>query len=133
MHVQSLAVHRVYVNKAMHHGIPSKRILCFWCESNIHANIRDVNGTEGEQTLCWRFDDELWPRFRNVTFIQLCIFCFFDRNSGQYVSKHRHFIMVWYVNGISAKNLASKRAIYDFFAIIRQQQKTRFLHVHLSM
>ena len=35
-----------------------------------------MNITEGEQTLCWRFDDELWTRFRNVTFIQLCIFCF---------------------------------------------------------
>ena len=33
--------------------------------------------TEGEQTLCWRFDDELWTRFRNVTFTQLCIFCCF--------------------------------------------------------
>ena len=32
--------------------------------------------TEGGQTLCWRFDDELWTRFRNVIFIQLCIFCF---------------------------------------------------------
>ena len=56
----------------------------------------------------------------------------FDRKSGQYVSKHRHFIMVWYVKGISAKYWASKRAISVFFAIIRQQQKTRFLHVHLS-
>ena len=59
---------------------------------------------------------------------------FFDRKSGQYVSKHRHFIIVWYVKGISAKKLASERAIHVsvFFAIIRQQQKTRFLHVHLS-
>ena len=90
-----------------------------------------VNFTEGELTLCWRFDDELWTWFRNVTFIQLCIFCFFDRKSGQYVSKHRHFTMVWYVKGISAKNLASKRAISVFFVIIHPQQKTRFRHVHL--
>ena len=89
--------------------------------------------TEGEQSLCWRFDDELWTRFRNVTFIQLCIFCFFDRKSGQYVSKHHHFKMVWYVKGISAKNLASKRDISVFFVIIHQQQKIRFLHVHLSV
>ena len=86
--------------------------------------------TEGELTLWW-FDDELWNWFRNVTFIQLCIFCFFDRKSGQYVSKHRHFTMVWYVKGISAKNLASKRAISVFFVIIHPQQKTRFRHVHL--
>ena len=84
-----------------------------------------LNLTEGELTLCWRFDDELWIWFRNVTFIQLCIFCFFDRKSGQYVSKHRHFTMVWYVKGISAKNLASKRAISVFFVIIHPQQKTR--------
>ena len=58
---------------------------------------------------------------------------FFDRKSGQYVSKHRHFTMVWYVKGISAKILASKRAISVFFVIIHQQQKTRFLHVHLSV
>ena len=36
----------------------------------------------------------------------MCIL-FFDRNSVQYVSKHRHFTMVWYVNGISAKKIAS--------------------------
>ena len=58
---------------------------------------------------------------------------FFDRKSGQYVSKHRHFIMVWYVKGISATNLASKRDISVFFAMIHQQQNTRFLHVHLSV
>ena len=87
--------------------------------------------TEGELTLCWRFDDELWTWFRNLTFIQLCIFCFVDRKSGQYVSKHRHFTIVWYVKGIYAKNLASKRAISVFFVIIHPQQKTRFRHVHL--
>ena len=95
-----------------------------------HTETRTLY-TEGELTLCWRFDDELWIWFRNVTFIQLCIFCFFDRKSGQYVSKHRHFTMVWYVKGISAKNLASKRAISVFFVIIHPQQKTRFRHVHL--
>ena len=57
---------------------------------------------------------------------------FFDRKSVQYVSKHRHFTMVWFVKGISANNLASKRAISVFFVIIHQQQKTRFRHVHLS-
>ena len=57
---------------------------------------------------------------------------FFDRKNVQYVSKHCHFTMVWYVKGISAKNLASISAISVFFAIIHQQQKTRFLHVHLS-
>ena len=61
------------------------------------------------------------------------ILFFFYRKSGQYVSKHRHFAMVWYVKGISAKNLGSKRAISVFFVIIHQQQKTRFLHVHLSV
>ena len=39
--------------------------------------------------------------------------------------------MVWYVKRIPAKNLASKRDISVFFAIIYKQQKTRFLHVHL--
>ena len=58
-------------------------------------------------------------------------FVVFDRKSGQYVSKHRHFTMVWYVKGISAKNVASKRAISVFFVIIHPQQKTRLRHVHL--
>ena len=49
------------------------------------------------------------------------IYFFFDRKSGQSVSKHRHFTMVWYVKGISAQKLASKRAISVFFAIIHQQ------------
>ena len=89
--------------------------------------------TEGEQTLWWRFDDELWIRFRNATFIQLLYIFFFDRKSGQYVSKHRNFTMVWYVKGISAKKLASKTAISVFFVIIHQQQKTRFRHVQLSV
>ena len=43
---------------------------------HIDANRFDFETTEGEQTLCWRFDDELWTRFRNVSLIQLCIFCF---------------------------------------------------------
>ena len=34
------------------------------------------------------------------------ILFFFDRKNGQYVSKHRHFKMVWYFKGISAKNLS---------------------------
>ena len=102
-----------------------------WTKLFANKFIIGICSTEGELTLCWRFDDELWIWFRNVTFIQLCIFCFFDRKSGQYVSKHRHFTMVWYVKGISAKNLASKRAISVFFVIILPQQKTRFRHVHL--
>ena len=115
-------------------------VICYSCAWHSHlwlAKALVINVelyvlfTEGELTLCWRFDDELWIWFRNVTFIQLCIFCFFDRKSGQYVSKHRHFTMVWYVKGISAKNLASKRAISVFFVIIHPQQKTRFRHVHL--
>ena len=68
---------------------------------------------------------------RNIYSIMYILF--FDRKSDQYVSKHRHFTMVWCVKGISAKNLASKRAISVFFVIIHQQQKTRFLHVHLSV
>ena len=67
---------------------------------------------------------------RNIYTIMYILF--FDHKSGQYVSKHRHFTMVWYVKGISAKNLASKRALSVFFVIIHQQQKTRFRHVHLS-
>ena len=71
--------------------------------------------TEEEQTRCWMFDDELWTRFLNVTFIQLWIFWgFFDRKSVQYVSKHRNFTMAWYVKRISAKNVASKRDICLF-------------------
>ena len=71
---------------------------------------------------------DLVPK-RNIYSIMYILF--FDRKSGQYVSKHRHFTMVWYVKGISAKNLASKRAISVFFVIIHPQQKTRFRHVHL--
>ena len=67
---------------------------------------------------------------RNIYSI-MYILCF-DRKSCQYVSKHRHFTMVWYAKGISANNLASKRSISVFFVIIHQQQKTRFRHVHLS-
>ena len=39
---------------------------------------------------------------------------FFDRTSGQYVSKHRHFIMVWYVQGISAKIWNEKELYLSF-------------------
>ena len=39
---------------------------------------------------------------------------FFDRTSGQYVSKNSHFTMIWYVKGISAKNVHQKELYLSF-------------------
>ena len=52
---------------------------------------------EGEQILWWR------PK-RDIYSIMYILF--FDRKSGQYVSKHHHFTMVWYYNGGSLQQIS---------------------------
>ena len=66
----------------------------------------------------------------SVVFVCNYIFCYSTVKVSQQVSKHRHFTMIYYVKG---KTLASKEDISVFLTIIHQQQKTRFLHVHLSV
>ena len=91
--------------------------------------------TEGEQTLWWMFDDELWTRFLNVTFIQLCIYFF----STVKVSNMLVNIVILQWHGISKRYLPniwkglcspphelSQNRYICLFAIIHQQQRTRF-------
>ena len=78
------------------------------------------------------FDDELWTRFLNVPFIQLCVF-FSDRKSVQYVSKHCHYLAPEGVARSVCVSVCPANILVFYFSAIRRDIDLKFIRILIGL